>query len=107
MRAALLIASALSVGCHPPPAALSEAKRVVVVAGPPAAAGQEPEYMRAREMPAAELDAAACAKACAGVPRSGERVTACYELPPRAFGTRSKPDHVTLQPTSLHVCAVQ
>lgn len=59
-----------------------------------------------RETPMQELDAAACAEACKGVARAGERVTACYATPQHAFGS-SPQLQGELEPSSVRVCAIQ
>ena len=104
-----------SVGCHPPPAEMAEAKRVVVVVGPPERAVVDTEFYR--ETPFETLEPSACAAACPEVARAGERLTACYVLPPHALGIAPGPeaqpiqrkgsDAVVMEPSLLHVCTLR
>ncbi len=97
--------SLAGLGCHPPPDALVDASRVVVVVGPPQIDfnGSRNGY---RETPMQTLDPAACAAACKGVAKAGEQLGACFATPGHAFTAQPQKD-VPLQPASVHVCTIR
>ena len=86
---------------------------MVVVVGPPQHTRMGPFY---RETPFETLEPSACAAACPGAARDGERLTACYVLPPHAMGLAPGPESQPFErghderqivtPSLLHVCTL-
>ncbi|NUO53139.1 MAG: hypothetical protein HOV80_30185 [Polyangiaceae bacterium] len=110
LHVALLALAGSAAGCHPPPSALANAKRVVVIVGPPA--GSVQSYRRPYDpLLFEQLEAATCGTTCKGVAGPGERLTGCFRLPSESFATstrvRSTGEDIIVEPTSLHVCTVE